>query len=66
MATDGFFECANHDGEQFGIKRLQEAIRQANGRRPYELISTLYGTVVAFSEGTRQQDDLTAVVIKRT
>ena len=66
LATDGFFEWANREGEQFGIKRLEEAIRLSKGRPPCELISDLYGTVVAFSEGTQQQDDLTAVVIKRT
>ena len=66
LATDGFFEWANREGEQFGIKRLEEAIRQSKGSPPCELISALYGTVVAFSGGTQQQDDLTAVVIKRT
>lgn len=66
LATDGFFEWANHEGEQFGIKRLEEAIRLSKARPPCELISALYETVVAFSEGTQQQDDLTAVVIKRT
>ena len=65
LATDGFFEWANRKGEQFGIKRLEEAIRLSKGSPPRELISSLYGTVVAFSEGTQQQDDLTAVVIKR-
>jgi len=66
LATDGFFEWANREGEQFGIKRLEEAIRLSKGSPPCELISALYGSVVAFSEGTQQQDDLTAVVIKRT
>ena len=66
LATDGFFEWANREGEQFGIKRLEEAIRLSKGSPPCELISALYGTLVAFSEGTQQQDDLTAVVIKRT
>ena len=66
LATDGFFEWANREGEQFGIKRLEEAIRLSKGSPPCELISALYGTVVAFSEGTQQQDDVTAVVIKRT
>lgn len=66
LATDGFFEWSNHEGEQFGIKRLEEAIRLSRGKPPCELISALYGAVVAFSGGTQQQDDLTAVVIKRT
>jgi len=66
LATDGFFEWTNPEGEQFGVKRLEEAIRESKEKRPSELISTLYGAVLTFSNGTKQQDDLTAVVIKRT
>jgi serine phosphatase RsbU (regulator of sigma subunit) len=65
MATDGFFEWANPRDEQFGVKRSGDVIRQSKEKSPRELISTLYQTVIEFSEGTEQQDDLTAVVIKR-
>jgi len=53
-------------GEQFGVKRVEETIRKSKEKHPNELISTLYAAVLAFSGGTKQQDDLTAVVIKRT
>lgn len=66
LATDGFFEWTNGDGEQFGVKRIEETIRESRKKRPTELIATLYEAVLTFSAGTRQQDDLTAVVIKRT
>jgi serine phosphatase RsbU (regulator of sigma subunit) len=33
---------------------------------PKDIIANLYQAVVKFSNGTKQQDDLTAVVIKRT
>ena len=66
LATDGLFEWTNREGEQFGLKRLEETIRKSKEKRPSELISSLYGAVIAFSDVTRQQDDLTVVVIKRT
>jgi len=66
LATDGFFEWTNREGEQFGVRGLEEAIRKSKEKRPRELISALYAAVIAFSGGTRQQDDLTAVLIKRT
>ena len=66
LATDGFFEWTNREGEQFGVKRLEETIRKSRQKPPCELISALYGAVLAFSNGTKQQDDLTSVVIKRT
>jgi serine phosphatase RsbU (regulator of sigma subunit) len=66
LATDGFLEWTNREGEQFGVKRLKETIRESKEKRPSELISTLYGAVLTFSDGIKQQDDLTAVIIKRT
>jgi serine phosphatase RsbU (regulator of sigma subunit) len=65
LATDGFFEWENDQGEQFGVLRLEESIRSSRDLGPAEIIVRLYETVNAFSNGTKQQDDLTAVVIKR-
>jgi serine phosphatase RsbU (regulator of sigma subunit) len=66
LATDGFFEWANSQGEFFGPKRLEEVIRTSKEKQPWEIISALYQATLEFSGGTKQQDDLTAVVIKRT
>jgi sigma-B regulation protein RsbU (phosphoserine phosphatase) len=66
LATDGFFEWANSQGELFGPKRLEEAIRTSKEKQPREIISALYQATIAFSSGTKQQDDLTVVIIKRT
>ena len=65
LATDGFFEWANGQDEQFGIKRTQDTVRTSREKPPEEIISALYKAVIDFSRGTRQDDDLTAVVIKR-
>jgi serine phosphatase RsbU (regulator of sigma subunit) len=66
LATDGFFEWANSQGELFGSMRSEEVIRTSKEKQPREIISALYQATLAFSGGTKQQDDLTAVVIKRT
>jgi serine phosphatase RsbU (regulator of sigma subunit) len=65
LATDGFYEWANAQSEEFGSKRLEETIRASREKSSGDIISALYKAVVDFSEGTKQQDDLTAVVIKR-
>jgi serine phosphatase RsbU (regulator of sigma subunit) len=65
LATDGFFEWANPQNELFGAKRLEQAIRTSRAKHPSEVISDLYQSVIEFSGGTKQQDDLTAVIIKR-
>lgn len=66
LATDGFFEWANAEDELFGSQRLENTIRNSRDKTPRELIADLYRAVVEFSGGTKQQDDLTAVIIKRT
>lgn len=65
LATDGFFEWANAKDQQFGTERLQEVVRASRHSAPKDIISALYEAVLQFSGGTKQQDDLTAVIIKR-
>jgi len=66
LATDGLFEWANAQKEQFGAERLEQVIRASRHLPPKEIIATIYRAVVEFSGGTKQQDDLTAIIIKRT
>ena len=65
LATDGFYEWANAQSVQFGSERLEETIRASREESSGGIISALYRAVVDFSGGTKQPDDLTAVVIKR-
>jgi serine phosphatase RsbU (regulator of sigma subunit) len=65
LLTDGFFEWENAGHEDFGIARLQEAIRGVRNLPASQIIASLHDAVVRFSGGTKQMDDLTAVVVKR-
>jgi serine phosphatase RsbU (regulator of sigma subunit) len=65
LATDGFFEWEDAEEEQFGVVRLTQTIREAKHLPPEEIIAELYSAVKKFANGTKQMDDLTAVVIKR-
>ena len=66
LVTDGFLEWENSAGEQFGADRFEEIIRSRGHLAPEEIIAELYARVLEFAHGTPQQDDLTAVVIKKT
>jgi serine phosphatase RsbU (regulator of sigma subunit) len=66
LATDGFFEWENDAGDAFGVERMEDVIRAFRDSTPKDIIANLYQTVLKFSNGTKQQDDLTAVIIKRT
>jgi serine phosphatase RsbU (regulator of sigma subunit) len=65
LATDGFFEWENSREEQFGHERLGQTIRAARDKSAAEIISSLHQEVLRFANGTRQMDDLTAIVLKR-
>ena len=65
LITDGFYEWENREGQQFGVQRLEAAIREARDRSAEEVIGGLREAVERFCGGTEQQDDLTAVVLKR-
>src|SRR5690349_8876345 len=65
LITDGFFEWENPRQEAFGTDRLAEILLKFSDRDPEIIIAELYEAVVSFARGTPQQDDLTAVLIKR-
>ena len=65
LLTDGFFEWSRPDGEQFGEERVREIMRRHHDLPATEFIDLLHRAVVEFAAGTRQGDDLTAVVVKR-
>lgn len=65
LATDGFFEWADAKDERYGTDRLSASLRASHNRPAVEIISNLYQDVLKFAGGTKQMDDLTAIVIKR-
>jgi len=65
LLTDGFYEWDRPDGEQFGTERMAALLRTHHQLPAAEFIRVAYESVVEFSAGTRQTDDLTAVVVKR-
>lgn len=65
LITDGFFEWHNPAGEQFGIERLEAALRASRDLGAAEIIARMYASVREFVQDAPQEDDLTAVVIKR-
>jgi serine phosphatase RsbU (regulator of sigma subunit) len=65
LVTDGFFEWQRPDETQFGKQRLIDALRSAKNLPAKDIIAAAYREVSAFVSPARQQDDLTAVIIKR-
>lgn len=65
LTTDGFFEATNSKDEQYGIEALEQFIHENHQLPPEEFIKQLYRQVNKHAAGQAQEDDLTALVIKR-
>jgi phosphoserine phosphatase len=65
LLTDGFYEWVRDDGEAFGEERVGEVIRRLHLAPAAEMIAGFYQAVLDFSGGSRQADDLTAVIVRR-
>ncbi len=66
LVTDGFFEWhRTPDREQFGTERLVEALKNNAKEDAKTIIQRIDATVCSFVNGTRQEDDMTAVIVKR-
>ncbi len=64
LVSDGFCEWMNARREQFGTQRLVKSLLDAALLSPVEIIDSVRREVTAFTAGTTQPDDMTAVVIK--
>ena len=65
ITTDGFFEATNPADEAFGMERVMDLLRRDRALPGERMIANLHDAVRAFTAGRPQQDDLTAVVIRR-
>jgi phosphoserine phosphatase len=66
VVSDGIYECENVRAEQFGETRVQKIIEENRARSTSELLAKLTDAVRVFAEGASQQDDMTAVLVKRS
>ncbi|HJY86883.1 MAG TPA: PP2C family protein-serine/threonine phosphatase [Candidatus Acidoferrales bacterium] len=62
--TDGVIEAVNEDGEEFGEQRLLEVLRTSATLSARETLDQLMAAVDGYAEGTRQQDDMTCLVLR--
>jgi sigma-B regulation protein RsbU (phosphoserine phosphatase) len=62
--SDGVTESQNSHGEFFGKKRLREVVAAHAAERSTAIHDAIQEAVSAFSESTRQSDDITVVVLE--
>jgi serine phosphatase RsbU (regulator of sigma subunit) len=62
--TDGITEAFNTQNEEFGDRRLREAIDSGDNLSPRELMDGIISKVRQWCSGAPQSDDMTMVVMK--
>jgi phosphoserine phosphatase len=65
VVSDGVFEQENRAGEQFGEARVQEVIGVHAGDTMADLAAKLLARVGQFADGAPQEDDMTAILLRR-
>ena len=66
LVTDGFFEQGrDSDSQQYGVERLREFLKNNGHLDATTFIQSLHREVVGFAAGAKQNDDMTAAVIRR-
>ena len=64
IGTDGIWEARNKDGQMFGKKRFKDIVRQNASLSAHQITDAVYSDLNIFSQGLKQTDDITLVVIK--
>ncbi len=62
FCTDGVTDAFNHQGDQFGIERLQELCDAERIASPAEYLGRIFAAVESFSCGREQHDDMAAAL----
>lgn len=65
LLSDGFYETTDAAGEAFGEDRVEAIVREHHGERAADLLARLEREVRAYARGAPQEDDMTAVLVKR-
>jgi len=62
--TDGVLESSSPAGEDFGVERLLQVVRDHAANSASQIVGAVTNAVRQFSAPAAQQDDITVVVVK--
>lgn len=64
MFTDGMTDCRSPKGEPFGLERVKNTLRELKGGTAQRGCDHLFETLMAYQDGSRQDDDVTLVAVR--
>lgn len=63
LYTDGLPDCRNPEGESFGLERIKQTLCGLVGLPAQQVCDTLLETLITYTNGASQDDDVTLVAI---
>ncbi len=64
MFTDGINEAVNARGDEFGMERLEEVVKDKGNGSVEDLQAAILSAVEEFSKGAPQADDMTLLILR--
>jgi sigma-B regulation protein RsbU (phosphoserine phosphatase) len=64
LYIDGITDANSPAGEFFGMERLRETVRAANGQSAQDLCDLIFKRVERFQAGAVQYDDMALLVVR--
>ena len=62
--SDGVVEMRNDLGDEFGLKRLADTVKNNHEKTPEEIVKAVSGALAEFIGRVRPQDDRTMIIVK--
>jgi sigma-B regulation protein RsbU (phosphoserine phosphatase) len=66
IGTDGIWEAFSRTGKAYGMRRFRSVIRNNAHHTAAAIVDGVYDDVKRFTYGSKQEDDITLVVVKVT
>jgi hypothetical protein len=66
LATDGLWEAADPEGNQFGLQRVEQVLLQNHGRPAQQSLTAIFESLRQFCHSRVFKDDVTAVLVARS
>jgi sigma-B regulation protein RsbU (phosphoserine phosphatase) len=64
LGTDGIWEAENPAGERIGKEPIYQVLREKADDSAPEILKTVFDVLRKHVNGTRTEDDITAVIVK--
>ena len=64
LGTDGIWEAQNQKGARMGKDPIYQVLREHAAESASDILQSVFDSLEDFQQGTKKEDDITAVIVK--